>query len=482
MHKLFYILAIALVFSACKTHKNKPTTTDEHTAEYALDYEGVYKGTYPCADCEGIKTTLTLNKDKSFIYETLYLGRKGKSFVYKGNYTVKGNTLTIQQDNKPIHFLVGESTVTLLGDDLKPNTGELADFYVLKKQRGFTYQGLYKGTYPCADCSGIETKLSLQTDNSFVYETVYIDKKDGRFVHKGKYTVKDDILSFKENNKTLNFLIGENILTFLGENLKPNTGKLDAFYILKKQGNFNYQGKYETFNEEKGGYTQTLSIQPKGSDYEIVFSASKVKNRENCRFSGMGSIKNDTLWVNISNEKDKEVLIYIAPSHDNLGVEVFTPNFENRFYMMRYCSGGSSLAGKYIKNTITANSIGVFNQQNTIAEVLQTLPNTQVNKKVGHGEFAEDVYDDYEILNHNFKPLFTINATFGDIKKAYKINGFAPTREHITFNVDEINASFSIAKSKLKKGWWNEKTKKIDESKIPLNTKVDSFILWWYKK
>ncbi|PIF05968.1 MAG: hypothetical protein CSA36_03985, partial [Draconibacterium sp.] len=383
MYKFLFIFAITLTFAACKTGKKQETTKDEHSAEYALDYEGVYKGTYPCADCSGIRATLTLNPDKTFIYETVYLDEKDERFVYKGNYTVKGNTLTIQQDDKPIHFFVGESSVTLLGDDLKPNTGELAAFYILKKQRKFNYEGVYKGTYPCADCSGIQATLTLSPDKTFVYETVYLGKKDGRFVHKGEYKVKDGILSFKEDKRTLNFLIEENTLTFLGENLKPDTSKLAAFYVLKKQGKFNYQGKYETFNEEKGGYIQTLSIQPKGTAYDIVFSASKVKNRENCRFSGVGQLRNDTLWVNISNEKDKEVLMYIAPSHDNIGVEVFTPNFDERFYMMRYCGGGSSLAGKYIKNTITANSIGVFNNQNTIAEVLHTLPNVQIEKKAG---------------------------------------------------------------------------------------------------
>lgn len=508
MNKIFYLLLPILLLIACES-KKKEVTKDEHSAEYALDYEGVYRGTYPCADCSGIQATLTLKSDKTFIYETIYLGKKDGNFVSKGNYTVKGNILTIKENGKPINFKVGESALTLLGDDLKPNTGKLAEHYLLKKQRGFTYQGLYKGTYPCADCSGIKVELTLNTDNTFIYETVYLEKKDGRFVHKGNYTVKENILSFKENDKVINFLIGENTLTFLGDSLKPNTGKMARFYILKKQGNFNYQGNYETFNDKKDGYSQTLSIQPKGSGYEVVFSASKVKNRENCRFSGIGTIKNDTLWVDISNEKDKKVPMYIAPSHDNLGVDIFTPNFDERFYMMRYCGGGSSLAGVYIKNVITSNSIGVFNNTNTIEDVLHTIPCAQVNKKKGEGEFAEDVYDDYEIYAHNDQHLFTvtpkdtanlsqkinrvlvkspflktekginIKSTYKDIKNAYKITKIEPTREHIVLIVDDINAQFNISKKALKKGWWNDKTKKVNENKIPLEAQIDEFILWW---
>ncbi len=413
MYKLnvLCLFAIILVFAACTptTDKKQKVKKDEHSAEYALDYEGVYKGTYPCADCEGIQVTLTLGSDSLFVYETIYLGEKDGRFVDRGKYTVEENILTIQQKNEPVYFFVGESSLTLLDKDLKPSSGELADYYILKKQRAF-----------------------------------------------------------------------------------------------------DYIGKYETFNEEIGGYTQTLSIQEnEENSYEIVFSASKVKNSENCSFLGIGHIKKDTLWVDISNEEDKEVMMYIVPSHDNLGVEVFTRDFEERYFMMRYCGGGSSLAGKYIKNIITAGSIGVFNQETTVSNLLHALPGLQVFKKAGHGEFAEDVYDDYEVYDHNANLLFTmtpkdtgdvfqkfnrvlvnssffktekgidLNATYGDIIDAYTIDGIEPTREHIVLNINEINANFSIPKNVLKRGWWNDQTKKINRDKIPLNARVDSFILWW---
>ncbi|PIE50152.1 MAG: hypothetical protein CSA38_04470 [Flavobacteriales bacterium] len=408
MKKIAYLLLISLSFVACNPNKDKQPKTDEHSAEYALNYEGVYKGTYPCADCSGIQVSLTLNTDKTFRYETVYLGKKDGRFVHKGNYTIKENILTIQENDQPIHFAVGESALTLLGNDLKPNTGELA-----------------------------------------------------------------------------------------------------SFYLLKKQKKFDYQGQYETYNDKKGEYFQRLSIQPKEKNYEVVFSASKVKDKENCHFSGIGNIKNDTLWVNIAHEDNKEILMYIAPSHDNLGVEVFTKNFEERAKMMFYCSGGSSLAGQYIKNEVTANSIGRFTNQNTIAEVLQTLPNAQIEKKIGHGEFKEDVYDDYQIFGTNSQPLFTVTpkdtadvhqkinrvlihtpffrtdkginskSTYGDIKNAYTITKIEPTREHIVLIVNEMNANFSIAKTKLQEGWWNEETKSVNEDKIPVDAQVDSFILWW---
>ncbi len=369
--------------------------------------------------------------------------------------------------------------------------------------------GVYKTTYPCADCSGIEANLTLTKNKTFVYNRLYKDKKDGRFIDKGKYTVKDSILTIKLGDDPIYFLIGENMLTLLDNNLKSDTGMFALYYQLKKQQKFNYEGNYATYYEAEDSYRGTLSILPKGTDYEVNFSASKVKNRENCRFSGIGSIKNDTLWVNISNEADKEVWMYIAPSHDNLGVEVFTKNFEERFQMMFYCGGGGSLAGKYFKNTVTNKSIGVFDNSATIKEVLHTVPFDQIRKKAGHGEFKDDIYDDYEIYDHNARHLFTLTpkdtaqieqkinrvlikspffktdkginckSTYKDIKNAYTITKIEPTREHIVLIVNDINANFSIPKTKLKKGWWNDKTKTVNTSKIPLNAQIDDFILWW---
>ncbi len=254
-----------------------------------------------------------------------------------------------------------------------------------------------------------------------------------------------------------------------------------------------------------------MDIDRKANAYGVRFSASKVKNREACHFSGIGHIKNDTLWVNISEEKDKEIWMYIVPSHDNLGVEVFTKNFDERFKMMLYCGGGASLAGEYLKKNVTAHSASVFNDKMTIAEALQVVPNAQITKKNGKGEFAEDTYDDYEIYNQNNQHLLTltpkltgsadqkinrvlvvspffktdkgisVTSTYKDIKNAYKISKIEPTRTHIVLVVDEINASFSIPKTSLKKGWWNEKTKSVNADKIPNNAVVEYFILWWNK-
>ncbi len=512
--KILYLFFIALTLGACQN--NTPQNIDEHSAEYALDYEGVYKGTYPCADCPGIDATLILNKDKTFSYTNTYLDRDNEVLNYTGEYKIKGNVLSISLDGKPAHFFVGESSIIFTGDKKVTSYTELTDDYALRKMPSteFTYSGLYKGTYPCADCPGIETSLLLRKDTTFLYTMTYLEEKDGRFVYKGHYQVNGDTLTIKaDDDESVYFLIGANQLSLMGKKLTLTEGETAPFYNLKKMPeNFVYEGVYETFSETKGAYMQRLTIsQEQNNEYKVDFTASKVKNRENCRFSGKGTLKNDTLFVNIGT-KGKVVTMSITPKHDGLGVDVFTPNFEERFQMMVFCKGGGSLAGEYLKKTITSNSIGVIKKGMTINDVFQNIPMVQIQKKKGEGEFAEDIYDDYEVSTRNGEPLFTltprfagsidqkinrvlvlspffktdkgicVNSTYGAIKKAYTISGFAPTREHIVFNVDEINARFSISKYKLKKGWWNEQTKKVNEDKIPLNTQINDFTLWWEEK
>ncbi|MFX6794395.1 copper resistance protein NlpE N-terminal domain-containing protein, partial [Acinetobacter baumannii] len=90
------LLAIALMSTllvACNKHENKTETTSDtstpvqtaqsnnneavdtaHTAENSLDWDGKYKGTLPCADCEGIKTELELKDDKTYELTETYLG------------------------------------------------------------------------------------------------------------------------------------------------------------------------------------------------------------------------------------------------------------------------------------------------------------------------------------------------------------------------------------------------------------------------
>ena len=83
--------------------------------------------------------------------------------------------------------------------------------------------GEFSGKLPCADCPGIETKLTLNEDGSFLLDETYLEKKDGQFNAKGSYEVSADgaFVTLKEegNDKPRVFLVEE-----------------DAVYLVEKVG------------------------------------------------------------------------------------------------------------------------------------------------------------------------------------------------------------------------------------------------------
>lgn len=111
-------------------------TPDIHTAETSLDYLGTYEGTLPGADCPGIRTTIVLAADGSYTLHMEYLERDS-AFDEKGTFKVEGNLLTLTPDDgeNPGYYKVEENRLRHLDADRQPITGELAEHYVLQKNR-----------------------------------------------------------------------------------------------------------------------------------------------------------------------------------------------------------------------------------------------------------------------------------------------------------------------------------------------------------
>lgn len=134
---LFAVLAIALMSCTNAKQKNAETTgaPDMHTSEMALDYHGVYEGTLPCADCEGIKTQLTINDDNTFVLKSEYLGKEGGKFEGKGTYSIEdGEILVTQdQDGDQLYYKLQEGSLAQLDADKRLIEGELASYYILAK-------------------------------------------------------------------------------------------------------------------------------------------------------------------------------------------------------------------------------------------------------------------------------------------------------------------------------------------------------------
>lgn len=142
----------APVAAPVDTSASVPTGDNSMTS---LDWPGTYKGTVPCADCAGIETTLTLDKDLNYTLNTKYLGKKDAPATRKGKFSwnAAGSTITLAGiQNAPSQYLVGENRLFQLDMQGQRITGGLASKYELIKQSQTDTAG--------GDITGIYWKLT----------------------------------------------------------------------------------------------------------------------------------------------------------------------------------------------------------------------------------------------------------------------------------------------------------------------------------
>lgn len=107
---------------------------DEHNAMNSLDYKGVYKGILPTASGSGMDVMIEL-ADSTYNKKILYVGKGDKAFYTKGAYSwnKEGNTITLEGEEKPNQYFVGENTLTQLDVDGNKIKGEIEEDYILRK-------------------------------------------------------------------------------------------------------------------------------------------------------------------------------------------------------------------------------------------------------------------------------------------------------------------------------------------------------------
>ncbi|QDO93311.1 META domain-containing protein [Formosa sediminum] len=132
--KVLACLMITVLIASCKTNKDTALTGDN--SMNSLDWNGIYVGTTPCADCEGIKTVIELNSDLTFTEKTKYLGKSKTVNTETGSFSwdKTGTKVILKTKNQTQTYFVGETSITLLDTSGEKITGDLANAYMLKKQ------------------------------------------------------------------------------------------------------------------------------------------------------------------------------------------------------------------------------------------------------------------------------------------------------------------------------------------------------------
>lgn len=97
---------------------------------------GTYSGVVPCGDCDGIKTSLSLVDDGTFILNREYLGKDATDLQVTGTYEYDEQSQIVTLENAadgPSKFLMLNGDIWLLDQNSNRIQGDLADQYVLTK-------------------------------------------------------------------------------------------------------------------------------------------------------------------------------------------------------------------------------------------------------------------------------------------------------------------------------------------------------------
>ncbi len=144
--KLTLLMGILLALTACASsysdqHSSQPGTQASNmtndNSRTSLDWPGVYQGLIPCADCESIKTRITLHKDGTFARSIIYQGKPDGQFNDQGTFSwddAGGKITLIDKQGQSQSYLVGEGRLFHLDQQGQRISGELADRYILIKK------------------------------------------------------------------------------------------------------------------------------------------------------------------------------------------------------------------------------------------------------------------------------------------------------------------------------------------------------------
>ena len=134
MNKKAFIFMVAIaILGSCLSERG---AVDSRNSKTSLDWAGVYTGTIPAADGEGINVRMKIDKDNTYELTYEYIGKPANPFTNTGSFKWNdtGDIINLGIADTPSYYKVAENKLIQLDMKGKPITGDFADMYVLTKQ------------------------------------------------------------------------------------------------------------------------------------------------------------------------------------------------------------------------------------------------------------------------------------------------------------------------------------------------------------
>lgn len=104
-------------------------------------------------------------------------------------------------------------------------------------ENALDWNGTYEGVIPCADCPGIETKLTLNGDKTYELSVLYQDREKQPTISKGTFSFdkSGNTITLDKAGNTTRYRVKEDGLVMLDADEKEIEGPLKTNYILNKK-------------------------------------------------------------------------------------------------------------------------------------------------------------------------------------------------------------------------------------------------------
>lgn len=192
-HILYIIACIGIVATILSCKSNSST----HNSQNSLDWVGVYKGTLPCASCNGIETVIKLNNDNTYQSWTKYLDKDDEIFSDSGDLTWSkdGNVITLNSSSNQeiVKYKVQENKILHLDQSGKIIKGDLANHYILNKE---SFDNDIKEKY-----WRIVEVMGQPVEKNFRREPHIILKNNGNIIGNGGCNSLQGSYKLDENNR-----------------------------------------------------------------------------------------------------------------------------------------------------------------------------------------------------------------------------------------------------------------------------------------
>lgn len=207
----------------------------------------------------------------------------------------------------------------------------------------------YAGELPCADCAGIETRLTLGREGQAVLTSHYLTDEPNLFIERGAWSMKDKLLAVALGDDTRYFKpLPDGAIMMVGADGEASATLADAYTLkpVKPLDAASFAGRYAL--KDDNGDAQTLTIVVEGGGMVKV----EVKSHD-CEFQGAGRVVNDVIELPFKTDGAGQAAVMIIRPTPNKGeLTLFTSDYDERYALNYFCRGGGTLAGKYaIKNT-----------------------------------------------------------------------------------------------------------------------------------